>query len=226
VECLDFDAYVDDLFYRDVIQLAEIERRGELRQLLRLLAGSMAQPLKVERIASEVGLPATTAERYISLFEEVFLIKRVDGWASSATGRAMRMRKVVFVDAGLAANLCGLTEARLRHTDSLVGALIENFVIGELARQLTWADTRAQLFHYRTKDHVEVDVILEAADGRLVGIEIKAAETVHGSDFAGLRHLQSRLGDRFHLGLVLYAGKTVGSFGDRLLAAPINLLWQ
>jgi uncharacterized protein len=221
-----FDAYVDDLIDRDVTQLAEIERRSELRRLLRLLAGSMAQPLNVERIASEVGLPATTTERYISLLEEVFLIKRVDGWASSATGRAVRLRKVVFVDTGLAANLCGLTEARLRRTDSLVGRLIENFVIGELARQLTWAQTSAQLFHYRTKEHVEVDAVLEAADGRLVGVEVKADETVHRSDFAGLRHLQSRLGNRFHFGLVLHAGTTVASFGERLAAAPIDLLWQ
>ncbi len=221
-----FDAYVDDLIDRDVTQLAEIERRGELRRLLRLLAGSMAQPLKVERIASEVGLPATTVERYISLLEEVFLIKRLEGWASSATGRAVRLRKILFVDSGLAANLCGLTEARLRRTDSLVGPLMENFVTGEIARQLTWAETRARLFHYRTKERVEVDAVLEAADGRIVGIEIKSAETVHHSDFAGLRHLQSRLGDRFHLGLVLHAGTTVGSFGDRLLAAPIDLLWQ
>jgi predicted AAA+ superfamily ATPase len=84
---------IDDLIDRDVTQLAEIERRSELRRLLRLLAGSMAQPLNVERIASEVGFRATTTQRYISLLEEVFLIKRVDGRASSATGRAVWLRK-------------------------------------------------------------------------------------------------------------------------------------
>ena len=71
-----------------------------------------------------------------------------------------------------------------------------------------------------------MDAILEGADGRLVGIEVKAAETVHRGDFDGLRHLQLRLGDRFHFGLVLHAGTTVGSFGERLVAAPIDLLWQ
>lgn len=146
-----FDSYVDDLIDRDVTQLAKIQRRSELRRLLSLLAASMAQPLKVERIASEIGLPATTTERYISLMEEVFLIKRIDAWASSATSRAVRLRKIVFVDTGLAANLCGLTADRLHRTDSSVGPLIENFVIGEIARQLTWAQTRARLFHYRTR---------------------------------------------------------------------------
>jgi hypothetical protein len=31
----------------------------------------------------------------------------------------------------------------------------------ELARQLTWARHRAELFDYRTKDKVEVDAVLE-----------------------------------------------------------------
>lgn len=68
--------------------------------------------------------------------------------------------------------------------------------------------------------------MLEAADGRLVGIEVKAGEAVNKSDFAGLRNLQSRVGERFHLGLILHSGTTVVSFGDRLIAAPIDLLWQ
>ena len=76
-----FDAYVDHLIDRDVTQLAEIERRGELRRLLRLLAGSMAQLPGVDRIATEIGLSATTTERYISLLEEVFLIKRLPAWS-------------------------------------------------------------------------------------------------------------------------------------------------
>ena len=158
--------------------------------------------------------------------EEVFLLKRVDGWASSTTGRAQRLRKLLFVDTGLAANLRGLTEVRLRRNDALVGPLVENFVLGELGRQLTWAHARAHLFHYRTKEHVEVDAVLEAADGRVVSIEVKAAETVRAADFAGLRHLRSRLTDGFHLGLVLHAGTTVASFGDRLLAVPIDVPWQ
>ncbi len=71
-----------------------------------------------------------------------------------------------------------------------------------------------------------MDAVLEAADGRIVGIEIKSSETVTRDDFAGLRHLQSRLGDRFHMGLVLYSGKIVSAFGEPFLAAPIDLLWQ
>lgn len=86
-----------------------------------------------------------------------------------------------------------------------VGPLLENFASGEIARQLTWAEEPAQLFHDRDRDKVEADTILEHASGHVVGIEVKAAETVGRDDVRGLRHLATRLDDRFHAGYVLYA---------------------
>ena len=55
--------------------------------------------------------------------------------------------------------------------------MIETFVLMELAHQLTWCQERARLHHYRTKDKVEVDAILETPDGRVVAIEVKAGAT-------------------------------------------------
>ncbi len=220
-----FQSYVQDLVDRDVRLLAEIQRRDELHRLLSLLAGRVAQPLKNEAVASEVGLPATTVSRYLSLFEEVFLLKRLPAWAASATGRAVRMPKLLFVDTGLCAHLQGKTVRRLARDDAAVGPLLANFVLGELARQLGWSACRATLHHYRTRDGIEVDGVLESDDGRIVGIEVKAAETVRSEDFSALRHLQALAGDRFHLGVVLHAGAQALSFGPRLLAAPIASLW-
>jgi len=41
-----------------------------------------------------------------------------------------------------------------------------------------------QLFHYRDRDQVEVDMVLEHAAGTVIGIEVKAAETIRAEDFA------------------------------------------
>lgn len=220
-----FSAYADDLIDRDVAQLADIERRDALHALLRTLSGRAAQLLKTERLASDAGIPARTADRYLSLFEEVFLIKRVPPWSVASTDRAVRMRKLLFVDTGLCAHTQGRTIKRLLREDGGLGPLLENFVLGELARQLGWAQTRATLHHYRTRDGIEVDAVLEAADGRIVGIEVKSGETVRAEDFNGLRHLQSRVPERFHLGLVLSTSDSVLPFGDRLISAPIDILW-
>jgi uncharacterized protein len=220
-----FENYLNDLVDRDVTQLADIERRHQLRELIVALARRAAQPLSVERIASEVGIPARTLSRYLSLLEEVFLIKRIPAWGSGR-GRSLSMDKLLFVDSGLAADVLGLNERRLAHSADLVGPMVENFVLAELARQCTWNHERCRLSHFRTKDGVEVDAIIESRDGRLLGVEVKAATTVRESDFAGIKHLATRYPDRFHAGVVLHTGPTAVPFGDRLWALPISSLWN
>ena len=103
---------------------------------------------------------------------------------------------------------------------------MENFVVMELARQLTWSEERGTLHHYRTKDGIEVDAVIETPDGRVIGVEVKAGATVRTEDLAGLRNLAGTLGDRFIAGYVLYTGQQTLPFGDKIRAVPLDALWR
>ncbi|MEU7740336.1 ATP-binding protein [Nonomuraea sp. NPDC049158] len=221
-----FDSYVSDLIARDVSQLAEIERLAETRALVRLVAARSGQLLVASALSNELGISASTVRRHLALLEEVFLIKRIPAWSRNISNRATGTPKVACVDSGIAANLVGADARSLVRPGSLFGPLLEGFVLMELARQLTWAEERVELFHYRTKDKIEVDAVLENRQGRVVGIEVKAASTVRSEDFKGLRHLADRLGDDFVAGLVLYTGDQTYSFGDRMRAMPVSALWE
>lgn len=96
----------------------------------------------------------------------------------------------------------------------------------ELARQLTWSNALVEMYHYRTRDQVEVDIVLESQDGRVVAIEVKAASTVHDDDFRGIRHLSDRIGDDLVAGYVLYTGERDYSFGPKFRALPISAIWE
>jgi uncharacterized protein len=168
---------------------------------------------------------ADLIDRDVSLFEEVYLLKRVPSWTSSTTTRTVQRTKALFVDSGLCAHLVGRSVKRLVDDDTALGPLLETFVLGELARQLEWSETRATLHHSRTRDGIEVDALVEAADGRVAAFEVKSGETVRSDDFAPMRHLQQRLGERFHLGVVFHTGRQTLPFGDRLQAVPIDALW-
>jgi predicted AAA+ superfamily ATPase len=214
------DSYITDLIVRDVQQVAQIEQSAQMRQLLALLAGQTAGLLNIRRLAGELAISAPTVQRYLDILETVFLVRTVPAWSANVTTRTVAAPKIIFTDPGIASFLSGGPVS-----DVAVGALLENFVLGELARQLSWSRTSARLHHFRDRDQHEVDAILEDNAGRIVGVEVKASETIRSDDFRGLRILQRRLGERFRAGFVLYCGAEALSFGTGCTALPISALW-
>ena len=219
------DAYVQNLIDRDVMQLTEIERAPQLGTLIRILAARSGLLVAPGSLESELQISRPTVARYMSLLEEVFLIKRISGWSRNLGTRATAAPKLIFVDSGIAARLLALDSHALRRPGAPFGPLLEGFALSELARQLTWSRELADLYHYRDHNKVEVDCVLENRQGKVIGIEVKAASTVRADDFNGLRRLAAKLGDDFLVGLVLYTGSATLPFGARLRAVPLSALW-
>lgn len=220
-----FSSYLSTLIERDILEVSSIERQGDMYRLLALLAGQVSGLLVPAKLAEHSGIPRTTLVRYLELLSTVFLVKPVPAWSSGQTTRAIGTPKLAFVDTGIACHLIGQDAARLDEPDGFAGPILENFVVMELARQLTWAEERGRLYHYRTKDKLEVDAVIETPDGRVIAVEVKAGATVRTDDLAGLRNLASHLGDRFVAGYVLYTGQQTLSYGGKIKALPIDALW-
>jgi hypothetical protein len=214
-----FSSYLNGIMVRDVKQVADIERASDMRRLITLLGGRCGCLLNMASLARELAISEPTVRRYIQILETIYVIQLIPAWSSGVTNRVLRAPKLAFVDSGLSHYL---------QTPGGVGqggGLMENFVISELARQLTWAETLANLFHYRDREGREVDVVLEDSAGRIVGIEVKSAQTVRSEDLHGLRYLKEKLGSRMHAGYVLYCGNDSLSFGDGIGCLPISVLW-
>jgi predicted AAA+ superfamily ATPase len=222
-----FSSYIAAIVQREARDIAGVERPAELSRLLRLLAARSGQLLKIEEVARDADLPSTTARRFIRLMEAAYIVRTVPGWATSRTTRVVRMPKVFVCDSGLLCHVLGVNAEFLAlPTSTMAGHVMETFVTMELWRQLGWSRTRADLFHFRTKDGTEVDAVLEAPDGRIVGVEVKARATVRSEDFRGLRLLADAAGDQLRAGLVLYTGTDTLAFGDRLRCLPLSALWE
>lgn len=220
------DSYVQALIERDIRQLSDIQHKGELRRMVRLLATRSATIIGANSLESALGLSRPTIARYLQALEEIFLIKRIPGWSRNLGTRTTAAAKLIFVDSAIAANEIAVDARALLRPGAPFGPLLESFVLSELSRQLTWSDRPAELYHYRDHNKFEVDAVLEDRAGRVVGIEIKAASTVGPDDFRGLRRLADRLGDDYVAGIVLYTGTATLPFGAKLRAMPVSALWQ
>ena len=188
-------SYLTVIVQRDLRDLANIERLAEVPAVLASLASRVRAPLNKTEVSSSVGIPRTSLDRYLTLLEHVFLLCRLPAWHTNRIKQITKAPKLLLSDSALLAHLLRTDRGRLAEDDSLLGAVLECFVGMELVKQLSAARTRASLLHMRTATGTEVDFVLEGADGRLAGIEVKASATVRGEDFKHLATLRDRIGD-------------------------------
>ncbi len=220
-----FSDYVKAIIERDVRDIAQIDNARQMPWLLRALAHHSGQLVNYSGIGAPLGMNHVTTQKYVGIFEKLFLIRTLEPWYTNELKRLVKTPKLHFLDSGLLAAMRNLSPARLQVNRTPLGSLLESFVLSELLKLASWSDERFEFLHFRDRYGNEVDIVIEDQDGQVVGIEVKAAATVRGDDFSGLRKLREACGKRFALGLVLYDHDTVTPFGERMFAAPISTLW-
>lgn len=221
-----FAAYASAIVQRDIRELARIDALGDLDRLLRLVASRTSQLTNVAEFSRVLGLPQTTLKRYLQLLEAVHLVRRVEAWAPTTKSRLARTPKLLFTDTGLAAHLADVDARRLEREPVLRGQWLESFVVGELQRQSGWSRERVRFSHFRDASGREVDLVIEGAGGRVVGVEIKSGPGLESADARGLEALRQQAGNRFHRGIVLHGGVETLPFGRDLWSVPIEALWR
>lgn len=221
-----FAAYASAVSERDIPDIANIERPATLPLLLRMAAALNGQLVNANDLGSRLNIDRKTALRYLDLIEQIFVVRILPSWSNNALKRLIKAPKLHFVDTGLAANLANITPEKLSPEKGLFGPLLESFVLGELDKQNRWAKGRYNFSHFRDKDGAEVDIVVEDQEGRIAGIEVKAAATVGPKDFSGLNKLAAAAGGRYAGGVLVYDGEHSLSFGESKRAVPISALWS
>ena len=217
--------YGDTLVQRDIRDLARISALDALPRLLTMAAGHTACLVNVSELAAPFQISRQTIREYLTLLSRIFLLDELPPWHSNRMKRLVKTHKLHMGDTGLACALLGLNGDSLWADRALFGRMLETFVYQELRRLASGQEEGITFHHFRNKDQVEVDIILES-EGRVAGVEVKAASTVTSDDFRGLRKLRDAVKKKFAAGVVLYDGDAVVGFGDRLYAIPISQLWS
>ncbi|MCY3816431.1 MAG: ATP-binding protein [Gammaproteobacteria bacterium] len=218
-------AYARALTQRDAAEISAVSKTDELARLLEHAAAASGRLTNLSALSAPLGVDGKTVKRWLILLEQMFVVRRVRAWHPNRLKRLVRTPKLHFLDTGLLAVLRGDSVKALAADRNKFGPLLEGFVFSELVKIASQTTEYASISHYRDKDKVEVDFVVEQS-GAILGIEVKAGAIAKPEDFRGLKRLQSATGEAFACGIVLHDGDRIQRLGERLYAMPVSRLWM
>ena len=225
------ESYIEDLLSHDVEQLEETAGRRRdtqrLRRYLQAYALSSAGVPEHKTIYDAAHINKATAAAYDNLLADLLIAENVPAWTSNRLKRLVHRPKRYLIDAALIATALRLDEQGVMDDGDLLGRVLDTFVAAQLRPELAVSTTRPRLHHLRTEQgRHEVNLIAELAGGRIVGIEVKASAAPSArEDAKHLCWLRDELGERFLAGVVLHTGPHVYELDEKIIAAPIAVLW-
>lgn len=223
-----FDSYIDRLLTRDAYDVSRGLSSDRLGAVLRLVAANQGGELVPTRLADALSIPKSVISTYLSALSTLYLTNDLPPWGANLTKREIGRHKVAVADSGLATRVARLHAATLESLTAApaFGAQLEAFVASELAKQRGWSRAEYDLYHFRDRNGLEVDLVIEYDDGRVFLIEVKASSTYRSDHVRGMRQLADRLGERFIGGAVLGLSAEPLQLAQGIWGLPIATLWE
>lgn len=223
--------YVEELLQHDIPELVGSPTRPpderRLRSYFAAYAINSAGIADHKTIYDAANIAKATGNAYERLLTDLFIAEQVPAWSSNRLKRLVQQPKRYLIDSALLAAVLGVDAGGVMRDGNILGRLIDTFVAAQLRPELTGSSSRPRLHHLRTSQgRQEVDLVVELAEQRLIGIEIKARSAPRRSDARHLAWLRDQLGDRFVAGVVFHTGPRVFQLDERIVAAPIATLWS
>lgn len=220
--------YIAAVVDRDVADVMPVRKPDALRFLIDQMASRTAQEINTSELAKLAKLKRETVNQYLDILMRLSMVTKLSAWMPGESKRDIKQPKFHFVDTGIASALRHLNDRSfdVGNQPEALGGLLESFIVGELQRALPMQDEDYRLYHWRSADRREIDILIDGGH-RLVAIEVKSATTVAADDF---KHLKWFANDgpgkgRHTVGLVFYLGQEKLTMGDGNFALPLSTLW-
>ena len=165
---------VSSYLYKDILALAGIRKSEVLEKILRALAMQVGSEVSYNEIAQLVGVDKNTVNNYIDLLEKSFVIFRLTSFSKNIRNEIKANKKIYFYDNGVLNMLIGNFNSLEFRQDK--GAMWENFLVSERMKQLSYIQSSAKPYFWRTTTQQEIDYIEINAD-KVSAFEFKWATT-------------------------------------------------
>lgn len=160
----------DSAIFKDIVELNLIDNRAKAKELLKLLAYQIGNLVNYSEIASKLSLDRRTVEKYITIFEQSYILFRVYPYSKKGRDEIGKTPKIYFHDLGLRNAIIDNFDISVSRPD--LGAMFENFIVSELQKIISYNQLDFKINYWRLKSGSEVDIVL-SNENELYALEVK-----------------------------------------------------
>ena len=167
-----YGSFLSTYIERDVRLLSDAIDSLKFLRFITATAARCSQMLNVAEIAQDADINQKQAKDWLQILETLGIIFYLHPYSNNLLKRLVKTPKLYFYDTGLVCHLTRWSSPEVLENGAMNGAVLENYVVSEIAK--TWLNSGKEpyMYYYRDKDAKEIDIVLEH-DGILNPIEIK-----------------------------------------------------
>lgn len=167
-----YSSYLSTYIDRDVKELSDAIDSLKFLRFITAVAARCSQMLNISEIAQDADINQKQAKDWLQILETLGIIFYLHPYSNNLLKRLVKTPKLYFYDTGLVCYLTRWSSAEVLEMGAMNGAILENYVVSEIAKTYLNSGKEPYMYYYRNKDAKEIDIVLEH-DGILNPIEIK-----------------------------------------------------
>ena len=189
------EAYTNTYLKEEIWAEQFVRDLSPFQYFLQVAAQSNGKIINFSNIARDVGTSDTTVSKYYAILEDTLLGFFLHPFQHSFRKRLSKTPKFLFFDPGIVRALSNLSSIPLLESTSQYGDAFEHFIILQCKQLANYYRTDFQFSYLKTKDEVEIDLVVERPGEKILFIEIKSTERVQAHQLTALKTLSEDFGD-------------------------------
>ena len=167
-----YSSYISTYIERDVREISDSIDSLKFMRFVTAVAARCGQMINMAEIAKDADINQKQVKDWLGILETLGIIFYLHPYSNNLLKRLIKTPKLYFYDTGLVCYLTRWSSAETLANGAMSGAILENYVVSEVAKSFLGCGQEPFMYYYRDKDAKEIDIVL-ARDGELNPIEIK-----------------------------------------------------
>lgn len=165
------------------------------RRFLEVAAQMNGKIINYSNIAKDVGIDDKTVKSYYAMLEDTLIGFFLEGFEHSFRKRLSTKPKFYFFDMGITRALSRMLSVPIIPSTVGYGEAFEHFIILECIKLRDAQHLEYKFSYLKTKDDVEVDLVVERPGSLPLFIEIKSSSSVTQESISSFFHLSKDFGE-------------------------------